>query len=189
MSGWPFSYASFPACHPDQSAAGGRDLLLESTAASTMAHTLTPSRYLVLLAVMLTASVGDTLLSHGMAQVGPVSLAHLALLLHALANIWVIAGILCLLGFFASYLSALSWADLTFVLPSTAFGYIIVALLAHFWQHEHISLSRWFGILFIVCGVGFVANGPSLTDHPPAIHPPGSALDPLTSPNHTGPSA
>lgn len=146
-----------------------------------MAHTLTPARYLVLLAVMLTASVGDTLLSHGMAQVGPVSLSHLGLLLHALANPWIVAGILCLLGFFASYLSALSWADLTFVLPSTAFGYIVVALLAHFWQHEHISPSRWAGILLIVCGVGFVANGPSLTEHPPATLPSGAPLDPLVA--------
>ena len=101
-----------------------------------MKHTLTPQRYLILLAVMLTASVGDTLLSHGMAQVGPVTLAHLGLLLAALRNPWVITGILCLLGFFASYLTALSWADLTFVLPATAFGYVVVAFLAKFWLHE-----------------------------------------------------
>ncbi len=131
-----------------------------------MAHTLTPARYLILLAVMLTASVGDTLLSHGMTQVGPVDFAHLGLLLHALLNPWVIAGVLCLLGFFASYLSALSWADLTFVLPSTAFGYVVIALLSHFWLGEHISVSRWAGILLIVCAVGFVANGPSLTELP-----------------------
>lgn len=130
-----------------------------------MAERLTPKRYLVLVAVMLTASIGDTLLSHGMAQVGPVPLSHLSLLLHALSNVWVIAGILMLLGFFASYLTALSWADLTFVLPSTAFGYVIVALLSRFWLHEHISLYRWFGILLITCGVGFVANGPALTEH------------------------
>jgi uncharacterized membrane protein len=131
-----------------------------------MKHTLTPQRYLVLLAVMLTASVGDTLLSHGMSQVGPVSIHNLGLLFTAMKNPWVIGGILLLLGFFASYLSALSWADLTFVLPSTAFGYIVVALIAHFWQHEHISLSRWLGIALIVSGVGFVANGPALTEHP-----------------------
>jgi drug/metabolite transporter (DMT)-like permease len=136
-----------------------------------MKHTLTPQRYLILLAVMLTASVGDTLLSHGMGQVGPVSFSNLSLLLAALKNPWVISGIILLLGFFASYLTALSWADLTFVLPSTAFGYIVVALLAHFWQHEHISVSRWLGIILIVCGVGFVANGPSLTEHPhPVAH-------------------
>jgi len=130
---------------------------------------LKPSQYAVLLCVMLTASVGDTLLSHGMSQVGPVAFSNLRLLLTALRNPWVVAGILLLLGFFASYLTALSWADLTFVLPSTAFGYIVVALLAHFWQHEHISLSRWLGIILIVCGVGFVANGPSLTEHPSPI--------------------
>ena len=131
-----------------------------------MKHTLSPQRYLILLAVMLTASVGDTLLSHGMAQVGPVSLQHLGMLLSALKNPWVICGILMLLGFFASYLTALSWADLTFVLPSTAFGYVVVALLSRFWLHEHISAYRWAGILLIVCGVGFVANGPALTEHP-----------------------
>ncbi len=80
-----------------------------------------------------------------------------------------ITGIFCLLGFFASYLTALSWADLTFVLPSTAFGYVVVALLGKFWLHEPgaSSLYRWAGIVLIVCGVGFVANGPSLTQHEP----------------------
>jgi uncharacterized membrane protein len=131
-----------------------------------MKHTLTPQRYLILLCVMLTASVGDTLLSHGMTQVGPVSLNNLGLLFVALKNPWVISGIVLLLGFFASYLTALSWADLTFVLPSTAFGYVVVALLSRFWLHEHISIYRWAGIILIVCGVGFVANGPSLTEHP-----------------------
>ncbi len=132
-----------------------------------MKHTLSPQRYLILLAVMLSASIGDTLLSHGMKQVGPVSLAHLGMLLAAIGNPWVIVGILCLLGFFASYLTALSWADLTFVLPATAFGYVVVALLSKFWLHETVSLYRWAGIVLIVCGVGFVANGPSLTQHPP----------------------
>jgi drug/metabolite transporter (DMT)-like permease len=122
---------------------------------------------MVLLAVMLTAAVGDTLLSHGMTQVGPVSMGHLGLLLVAMRNPWVVGGIVCLLGFFASYLTALSWADLTFVLPSTAFGYVVVVLLAKFWLHEPGASSpyRWAGILLIVCGVGFVANGPSLTEH------------------------
>lgn len=137
-----------------------------------MKHTLTPQRYLILLCVMLTASIGDTLLAHGMTQIGAVSFQNLGLLFIALRNPWVIAGILCLLGFFASYLTALSWADLTFVLPSTAFGYVVIALLGRFWQHEHISNYRWLGIIFIVSGVGFVANGPSLTEHPASAENP-----------------
>ena len=139
-------------------------------------HVLPTKRYLVLLAVMLTASVGDTLLSHGMTQVGPVDLHHLDLLFGALANPWIIAGIVCLIGFFASYLSALSWADLTFVLPCTAFGYVVIALLSHFWLGEHISFYRWMGILLIVCGVGFVANGPALTKQ---TQKPSPEIDPL----------
>jgi drug/metabolite transporter (DMT)-like permease len=130
-----------------------------------MKHTLSLGQYLVLLAVMLTAAVGDTLLSHGMKQVGPVSVGHLWMLLAAMRNLWVVSGIVCLLGFFASYLTALSWADLTFVLPSTAFGYVVVALLSRYWLHEAVSRYRWAGIVLIVCGVGFVANGPSLTQH------------------------
>jgi drug/metabolite transporter (DMT)-like permease len=137
-----------------------------------MKHTLTPQRYLILLAVILTASFGDVLLSHGMSQVGSVSIHNLGLLFTALKNPWVISGIVLLLGFFASYLTALSWADLTFVLPSTSFSYVIVALLSHFWLHEYVSPYRWLGILMIVCGVGFVANGPSLTEHPVPVSEP-----------------
>jgi drug/metabolite transporter (DMT)-like permease len=135
-----------------------------------MTHRLRPSQYAILIAVMLTASVGDTLLSHGMAQVGAVDPQHLHLLWQALFNPFVVAGIVLLIGFFACYMTALSWADLTFVMPATAFGYVVVALLSRFWLHEHLSLYRWAGILLIVCAVGFVAGGPSRTEHP-SNHP------------------
>jgi drug/metabolite transporter (DMT)-like permease len=135
-----------------------------------MKHALKPSQYAILITIMLTASVGDTLLSRGMAQVGAVDLHHLGLLWHALFNPFVIAGIVLLIGFFASYMTALSWADLTFVMPATAFGYVVVALLSRFWLHEHLSAYRWTGIFLIVCAVGFVAGGPSRTEHTEEPH-------------------
>ena len=52
------------------------------------------------------------------------------------------------------------------MLPATAFGNVIVALLSRFWLHEAISLERWAGIVLITVGVGFVAQGPSLTERP-----------------------
>ncbi len=73
---------------------------------------------------------------------------------------------LLLIGFFASYLTALSWADLTYVLPATAFGNVIVELLSRFWLHEEVSWQRWLGVFLITAGVGFVAHGPSLTERP-----------------------
>jgi drug/metabolite transporter (DMT)-like permease len=131
-----------------------------------MKHTLTPQRYLILLAVTLSAPLGDALLTRGMRQIGTVDLHHLGLLWQALFNPYIDAGIVLLIGFFASYMTALSWADLTFLMPATAFGYVVLALVSRFWLHEPLSAYRWAGILLIVCAVGFVANGPSLTEHP-----------------------
>jgi drug/metabolite transporter (DMT)-like permease len=125
--------------------------------------TLTPRRYLVLLAIVFCAAVGDVLLSVGMKQIGAISPARWFDLLFALRNPFVALGILCLLGFFGSYLTALSWADLTYVLPATSLGYVIVALLSKFFLHENVSVSRWLGIALISAGVGFVARGPALT--------------------------
>jgi drug/metabolite transporter (DMT)-like permease len=134
-----------------------------------MAHQLlNPRQYLILGLVALCAPLGDTCLSRGMTKLPGVSLAHPGALVAAVFTPWVAAGIALLIGFFASYLTALSWADLTFVLPATAFGNVIVAFLARFWLHEPISLQRWAGIVLITVGVGFVANGPSLTERPAA---------------------
>jgi drug/metabolite transporter (DMT)-like permease len=129
-----------------------------------MKSTMTFRRYLVLAVVALTAPLGDTLLSLGMKQAGPVSLNHLSALIHAIWMPQVLLGIALLICFFASYLASLSWADLTYVLPATSIGNVIVALLAKFWLHEQISLGRWFGILLITAGVGFVTQGPSYTE-------------------------
>ncbi len=126
--------------------------------------TMTFRRYLVLAVVAVTAPLGDTLLSVGMKRVGPVSINHLATLIYALRTPHVVVGIALLILFFASYLASLSWADLTFVLPATSIGNVLVALLARFWLHEQISPGRWVGILLITAGVGFVTQGPSYTE-------------------------
>jgi multidrug transporter EmrE-like cation transporter len=127
-------------------------------------HTLTPRQYGILGLVALCAPLGDTCLSRGMTTLPSITLAHPGTLVAAVFTPWIAAGILLLVGFFASYLTALSWADLTFVLPATAFGNVIVALLSRFWLHEPVSWQRWAGIALITVGVGFVANGPSMTE-------------------------
>jgi drug/metabolite transporter (DMT)-like permease len=125
--------------------------------------------------VSLCAPLGDTCLSRGMTNLPAISLAHPVTLIAAVFTPWIAVGIALLIGFFASYLTALSWADLTFVLPATAFGNVIVALFARFWLHEAISWQRWLGVVLITVGVGFVAHGPSLTIQPAPI---GTATEP-----------
>jgi len=126
----------------------------------------TPRQYAILGLVALCAPLGDTCLSRGMTSLPPVTLDHPLSLVSAVFTPWIAVGIAMLIGFFASYLTALSWADLTYVLPATAFGNVIVALLSKFWLHEAISWQRWAGIVLITVGVGFVAQGPSLTERP-----------------------
>jgi drug/metabolite transporter (DMT)-like permease len=123
-------------------------------------------KYLVLFGIAVFGSVGDSLLSRGMKDIGTVSLTHLQSLIVALANVWVLAGIALLIGFFATYMTALSWADLTYVLPATSIGYVIIALIAKFVLHEQVTTARWIGILLITSGVGFIAGGPALTSVP-----------------------
>jgi drug/metabolite transporter (DMT)-like permease len=43
---------------------------------------------------------------------------------------------------------------------------VVIALIGRYWLHEQLSVSRWLGIGLIVCAVGFVAGGPSRTEHP-----------------------
>jgi drug/metabolite transporter (DMT)-like permease len=122
-------------------------------------------KYLVLAGVTVFAAAGDSMLSHGMKQAGSISLNHLQGVIFALANPWVALGILLLLAFFGAYMNALSWADLTYVLPATSLGYVLLALVARFVLHEQVSPLRWLGIALISGGVGFVAGGPALTAH------------------------
>lgn len=127
-------------------------------------HSLSPRQYFILGLVSITAPLGDSCLSRGMAAMPLISLAHPGALVAAVFTPWIGLGIALLIGFFASYLTALSWADLTFVLPATALGYVLIAFLSVFWLHETISLERWAGIALISLGVGFVAQGPSRTE-------------------------
>lgn len=124
---------------------------------------MTFRKYLVLAGVTIFSTLGDSLLARGMKEVGAISLHNFSGLLFAILNPWVGIGILLLLAFFASYMSALSWADLTYVLPATSLSYVLVALIGRLGFHEEISTIRWLGIALIAAGVGFVAAGPSLT--------------------------
>ena len=134
-----------------------------------MAHQrLSFSQYLILAFVSVSVPLGDASLSRGMTSLPPISVAHPMTPIGAVFTPWIALGIALLIGYFASYLTALSWADLTFVMPATALGNVFVALLAHYWLREQISWMRWMGIVMITVGVAFVANGPANTTEPAA---------------------
>src|SRR5262245_42313107 len=117
---------------------------------------------LVLFIAVCSQSLGDACLARGMKTIGEVNSLNLAILfqtgIEVFTTPYIWLGIFLLIIFFGLYLSALSWSDLSYVLPVTAFGYVINALMS--WQllGEHISPVRWFGTLMICVGVAVVSR-------------------------------
>ena len=76
----------------------------------------------------------------------------------ALSNPWLLLGVALQAGFFVMYLTLLSRADVSLVLPMTAMDYIAVALLASLLLGEPVTAARWAGIALIVGGVFLVSR-------------------------------
>src|SRR6266851_5802750 len=116
----------------------------------------------VLLLALLAEAGGNVCLSQGMREMSAASqlggLAIVVLLLRGLASptIWLGMGLLGV--FFGLYAAALSWADLSFVLPATAFGYVINVACGYYFLHEAVTPARWAGSLLICLGVFCVSR-------------------------------
>jgi drug/metabolite transporter (DMT)-like permease len=121
-------------------------------------------QYAVLGAVVVLGVSGDVALKRGMKDFASISLSNWETIFVALASPWVVLGIVLLIGFMSTYLTALSWADLSFVLPATsAVGYLLTVGLSRFFLHEAVTPKRWLGVVLISIGVGFIATGSHAT--------------------------
>jgi drug/metabolite transporter (DMT)-like permease len=124
-------------------------------------HRLRIKTLVMVLSMVVCANVGDLMLKRGMSQIGAVQLS-LAGLSHAFrltvenGTIWI--GILFLSGFMLSYMTVLSWADYSYVMPAGAFGYALLTFLAVFFLHESVSSRRWIGVVLICIGVLLVGQ-------------------------------
>ena len=117
---------------------------------------------LVLIIAILAQASGNMFLSRGMKHIaalnanGTANLAHVAMQAVESPTIWI--GTLLLMVFLALYATGLSWADLSFVLPATSFGYVVNVAFAHYFLNEPVSLERWAGTVFIAIGVLLVSR-------------------------------
>jgi uncharacterized membrane protein len=83
--------------------------------------------------------------------------------LTAMFTPYVASGIVLLILWLLSRMALLSWADLSYILPLTAIGYIITAILGRVVLNEHIGVARWSGTLLIVAGTALVGMTDSRT--------------------------
>jgi len=115
----------------------------------------------MILAMVVCANTGDLLLKRGMTKIGAVEISASGLQQAFLATItngtiWI--GIVFLTGFMLSYMTVLSWADYSYVMPAGAFGYALLTLLAVVFLHENVSPRRWAGVALICIGVLLVGQ-------------------------------
>ena len=113
---------------------------------------------LLTLYVVATNVLGNVSLSWGMkhqnAELGLSPWTYIRLIFSP----WVLLGTMLLILWLLSRMTLLGWADLSYVLPVTSIGYVLVALTGRFFLHESVSSLRWSGILMIVLGVILVGR-------------------------------
>lgn len=78
---------------------------------------------------------------------------------------WVALGVVLLIFWLLSRMMFLSFADLSYMLPLTALGYVVNAVMGLVFLGEHITARRWGGTLLIVGGTLLVGTGPADTVH------------------------
>jgi drug/metabolite transporter (DMT)-like permease len=113
--------------------------------------------------VVLSNAFGDFFMKRGLPEsqhlAGPLDF------IGALFQPWVALGVVLLVLWQLSRMALLSWADLSYVLPVTSVGYVVVALIGKVLLNEAITGRRWAGIVLIMAGVALVSGGsaPSTT--------------------------
>ncbi|PYN00038.1 MAG: hypothetical protein DME07_17905 [Candidatus Rokuibacteriota bacterium] len=121
-----------------------------------------PKTLVLVLIATLIGGTGHVLLSKGMRSVGDLTEAPAlrlgAMVAAALTSPWLLVGVALQAAFFVMYLTLLSRAPVTQVLPLTAVDYIVVALVARLLLAEAVTPTRWAGILLIVAGVFLVSR-------------------------------
>ena len=114
--------------------------------------------WLLTLVVVVANVGGNAILGYAM-QRAPVTAGVIGSILQPVA----MAGIVVLIAWMLLRMRLLGLADLSFVVPVTAVGYVLSALAGVFLLHEHVPLRGWIGTVIIMAGAtltGLTENKP-----------------------------
>ena len=110
---------------------------------------------------VIAVTIGDIWMSQAMKSIGEVNITGVrslwatAVKVFSTPKVWMATA--CMAMFFFMWISVLSWADLTYVLPLTALTYVFNAMLAPKMLGETVTPTRWLGVILIAIGVAIVA--------------------------------
>lgn len=114
--------------------------------------------FLLVIAVTLLNAIGNLSMAWGMKH-APVRVALNPLgYMRDMLNPFVAGGIVLLILWLLTRMALLSWADLSFVLPVTAVGYFLAAVLGRVFLQEPITPAQWLGTLLVFAGTAIVGT-------------------------------
>lgn len=131
------------------------------------AKTSTPARVgAVLVLFIALKAVGNLFMAWGMKRFPESVSTNPIPYLRAFLDPFVALGVMALILALLVRMALLSLADLSYVLPVTAIGYVIAAFLGRTLLHETVSTQRWLGTALIFVGAAMVGTTThSTTDH------------------------
>jgi uncharacterized membrane protein len=118
---------------------------------------------IVSLVVVLANVCGNFLMGWGLKHGPPLTASPLSYL-RVMFDPFVAAGVLLLIFWLLSRITLLSRADLSFVLPVTASGYVLSVMTGWLFLGEYVSPSRWTGTVLILLGTLLVGGTPPRSD-------------------------
>jgi uncharacterized membrane protein len=122
-------------------------------------HSRTKARALALsLLVIALNNFGNLILAYGMRQLPDTVGANPLDYIRAMFHPMVALGIVLLIGWMLTRMALLSWADLTFVLPVTATGYVLNMVLSQTVLHETVDARSWAGAVLITAGAALAGS-------------------------------
>ena|SRR4051794_2798074 len=124
------------------------------------------STYRLLILVLLLRPVGNLSLAWGMKHFPQIVSISPIPYLQAMLNPYVAVGILLLLLALLVRMALLSLADLSYVVPMTAGGYIISTALAELFLKENVSAKGWIGTVLVFLGTAIVGPTSRTTIRP-----------------------
>jgi drug/metabolite transporter (DMT)-like permease len=129
-----------------------------------------PKLIAILLVALVLEAVGVVYLSKGLRQVGEVQTVSGAeivrVVIRGLTNGNLILGVFFEALFFVGLLILMSRADVSFIWPLTALGFVITTLAAKYVLHEQVSSMRWAGVVFIMMGAGLITWSEQFKEKP-----------------------
>lgn len=112
----------------------------------------------ILLFFLLLKAAGNSSMALGMKQIPEQMSLDPSLYLRAMLNPFVALGVIALILALLTRMALFSLADLSYILPVTAVGYVGAVFIGKMFLHETVSVQRWAGTVLIFAGAILVGS-------------------------------